>query len=87
MRLYHVALTTPETSREKQTLTVVEMQQLPDFEVTDSKEKLSRLKWTMYKGRRKVCVNFQTNTDMLNIIVYRYRNSVYHEVDLKMTKY
>ena len=36
--LYHVVLTTPKTSPEKLTLTVVEMQQMPDLEKTDSKE-------------------------------------------------
>ena len=41
--LHHVVLTTPKTSPEKLTLTVVEMQQLPDIEKTDSKEKISCL--------------------------------------------
>ena len=36
--LYHVVLTTPKTSPEKLTLTVVEMQQLPVIENTDSKQ-------------------------------------------------
>ena len=67
--LYHVVLKTPKDSPEKLTLTVVEIQQLPDIEKTDSKEKISRLKRTIYKGRRKKCVNFQTDTDKLNIVV------------------
>ena len=36
--LYHVVLTAPKTSPKKLTLTVVELQQLPDIEKTDSKE-------------------------------------------------
>ena len=67
-----------------------EMQQLPDIEKTDSREQLSLLKWTICNGRIKVCVNFQTNTDKLNIVAYRYRNSLYlksNEVGLKMTVY
>ena len=44
---YHVVLTTPKTSPEKLTLTVVAMQQLPDIEKNDSKEKISCVKWTM----------------------------------------
>ena len=40
---YHVVLTTPKTSPDKLTLTVVEMQQLPDNEKADSKEELSCL--------------------------------------------
>ena len=87
--LYHVVLTTPKTSPEKLTLTLVEMQQLPDIEKTDSKEDLICLKWTIYNGRRKVCVNFQTDTDKLNIVVYRYRNKLYlkdNEVFLKLTE-
>ena len=66
------------------------MQQLPDIAKTDSKEEVSCLKWTVYNGRRKVCVNFQTDTDKLNIVVYRYRNSSYlkdNEVILKLTEY
>ena len=35
--LYHVVLTTPKTSPEKITLTLVEMQQLPEIEKVDSK--------------------------------------------------
>ena len=88
--LYHVVFTTPKTSPEKLTVTVVEMQQLPDIEKTDSREELSCLKWTIFTGRRKVCVNFQTDTDKLNIVVYRYRDSLYltdDEVILKMTEY
>ena len=87
---YHVVLTTPKTSPEILTLTVVEMQQLPDIEKTDSKKEVSRQRRTLYNGRRKVCVNFRTDTDKLNIVVYRYRNSVYlkdNEVDLKTTEY
>ena len=68
---YHVVLTTPKVSPEKLTLNVIEMQQLPDIEKTDSKEEVSHLKWTIYNGRRKACVNFQTDTDKMNIVVYR----------------
>ena len=88
--LYHVVLTTSKTSPEKLTLTIVEMQQLPDIEKTDSKEEISCLKWTIYNGRRKVCVNFQIDTDNLIIVVYRYRKILYlkdNEVDLKLTQY
>ena len=45
--LHHVVLRTPKTSPEKLTLTVVEMQQLPDPEKTDSKEEFSCLKLTI----------------------------------------
>ena len=70
--LYHVVLTSAKTSQEKLTLTVVEMQQLPDIEKTDSKKQISGLKWTIYIGKRKVCVHLKTDTDNLNIILYRY---------------
>ena len=89
-RFYHVVLTTPKTSPEKLTLTVVEMQQLPDIEKTDSKEEISRLKRKIINGTRKVCVNFQTDTDNVTIVVYTYRNSLYlkdKEVGLKLTEY
>ena len=87
--LYRVVLTNPKTSPEKLTLTVVEMQQLTDIKKTDSKEGKSCLKWTINKCRRKVCLNFQADTDKLNIFVYRYRNNLYvkgKEVDMKNTE-
>ena len=88
--LYHVVLTTSKTSPKILTLTVVEMQQLAGIEKTDFKGEISCLKWTLCNGRRKDCVNFQTDTVSLNIVVYRYRNDLYlkdDEVDLKLTKY
>ena len=90
LELHHVVLTTPKTPPEKLTLTVVEMQQLPDIEKTDSEEEISCLKWTIFNGRGKVCVNLQTDTDKLNIVVYRYRNNLYlkdNEVILKLSEY
>ena len=87
--LYHVELKS-KVSPEKITLTLVETQQLPGIEKTDSKDEISCLKWTIYNGRRKVCINFQTDTDKVNIVVYRYRNSTYlkdTEMDLKLVEY
>ena len=87
--LYHVELRSKD-SPEKITLTLVETQQLPVLENADSKDEISCLKWTIYKGRRKVCINFQTDTDKVNIVVYRYRNSTYlkdTEMGLKLTEY
>ena len=71
MGIYHVVLTTTKTSPEKVTLTVIETQQLPDMEKTDSKEEKVCRKRTIYNGRRKVCVNFHTDTDKLIIVVHR----------------
>ena len=72
LRLYRVELRKPKDSPENITLTLVETQQLPDIEKTVSKNEISCLKWTIYNGRRKVCINFQTDTDKVNIVVYRY---------------
>ena len=88
--LYHVLLTTPKTSPEKIILTLVEMQQLPETEKVDSKNEISCLKWTIYNGRRKVCISFKTDMDKLNIVVYRYRNNTYvkdTEMELKLAEY
>ena len=87
--LYHVELRSKD-SPEKITLTLVETQRLPDIEKADSKNESFCLKWTFYNGRRKVCINFQTDTDKVNIAVYRYRNNTYPkdtEMDLKLTEY
>ena len=88
--LDHVVHRTPKTSPEKLTLSVVEMQHLPDIEKTDSKKDTSCLKWTLYKGRRKVCVNLQTDTNKLNIVVDRNQNRLYlkdDELHVKVTEY
>ena len=69
--LYHVLLATPKIPPAKLTLTVVELQQLPNIRKTDSKQEFSCLGWTIFNGRRRVCVNIQTDTDKLNVVVYR----------------
>ena len=74
----------------KITLTLGETQQLPDIEKVDSKNEISCLKWTIYNGKRKVCINFQTDTDKVNMVVYRHRNNTClkdTEMDLKLTEY
>ena len=86
---YHVELWS-KYFLEKITLTLVETQQLPGIEKVDSKDENSCLKWTFYNGRRKVCINFPTDTDKVNIVVYRYRNNTYlkdTEMDLKLVEY
>ena len=77
-----------KTLSEKITLTLVE--QLPDIEKAYSKDEISCLKWTIYNGRRKVCINIQTDTDKVNTVVYRYRNNTYlkdTDMDLNLTEY
>ena len=90
MGLYQVKLRKSKYSPEKITLTLVETQQLPDIENVDSKDDTSCLKWTTYNGTGKVCINFQTDTDKVNIAVYRYRNNNFlkdTEMELKLTEY
>ena len=88
--LYHVLLTTPKTSPEKNALTLVEMQQMPKIGKVDSKNDVFCLKWTKYSGRRKVCKNFKTDMDKFNIVVDLYWNNTYvkdTEMELKLTEY
>ena len=88
--LYHVVLSTHETSPENIIFTLVEMQQLPEIEKVHSKKEISCLKWTIYNGRKKVCISFKTDMDNLNIVVYRYRNNTFvkdNERELKLTEY
>ena len=77
-----------KTLPKKITLPVVETEQLPDIEEGDSKDEIACLKWTIYNGRRKVCINFQTDTDKVNIFVYRYRNITYlKDTEMDLTEY
>ena len=88
--LYHVELRKPKDFPGIITLTLVETQQLPDIEKIDWKDEISCLKWTIQNGGRKVCINFETDTDKVNIVVYRYRNNTYlkdTEMDLNLTEY
>ena len=87
--LYHVVLTKPKTSPKKITF-LVETQKLPEIEKVDSKNEISCLRWTIYNGRRKVCIGFKTDMDKLNIVVYRYRNNTYVKdtgMELNLTEY
>ena len=87
--LYNVELKS-KGSPDKITLTLEETQQLPDIEKADSKDEISCLEWSIYNGGRKMCINFQTDTDKVNIVVYRYRNITYlkdTEMDLKLAEY
>ena len=66
------------------------MQQLPQIEKSDSENEISCLKWTIYNGRRKVCISFKTDMHKLKIVLYLYRNNTYvkdTEMELKMTEY
>ena len=88
--LYHVVLTAPKTSPEKITLTLIEVQQLPENENVDSDNEISCLKGTIYNGRRKICIIFKTVMDKLIIVVCRYRNNTNikgSEMELKLTEY
>ena len=79
-----------KTLPKKIPLILVETQQLPDIEEIASRDEIFCLKWTIYNGRRKLCINFQTDTDKVNIFVYRYRNNTYlngDQMDIKLTEY
>ena len=89
MGLHHVELRS-KVSPEKIMLTLVETQQLPDIEKVVSKDEISCFKWASYNDRRKVCINFQTDIDKVNNVVYCYRNNTYlkdTEQDLELTEY
>ena len=75
--LYRVELTKPKDSPKKTTLTLVETQQVPDIQKVDSKAEIFCSKGTIYNCRRKFCINFQTDADNVNIVVYHYRNNTY----------
>ena len=79
-----------QTLPKKITPTLAETQQWPYIQKADSKDEISCLEWTLYNGRRKVCVNYQTDTDKVNLVVYHYRNNTYlknTELDLKLAEY
>ena len=63
----------PENFSRKNTLTLFELQKLPELEKVDSKNEIPCLKWTKYNGRKKVCISFETDMDKLNIVVRRNR--------------
>ena len=88
--LYQNLLTTPKTFSENFKLNLVELRQLPDIGKFDSVGEVFCSNWTNYNGKRKVCVNFKTDTDKLTSHIYRYRNNLHlrdNEVDLERSQY
>ena len=80
----------PKILPKKVTLTLVETQQMPDIEKVDSKGEIFYLKWTIYNGRRWICINCPADADKVNNVVYRYRNNTflkYTEMVSKLTEY
>ena len=70
MGLYHVELRNPpKILPNKNMLTLVETQQLPDIGLFDPKDEISCLKRTIYNGRRKLSINFQTDTGKASNVV------------------
>ena len=83
--LHHVKLSSSKGPK-KINLTVVEMQQLPEVKKIAPEEEISCLKWVIYNGRRKICLSFQTDTDSIEVTVYRYRNNNYlKDSDIKLS--
>ena len=87
---YHVELRTkPKVFTEHIMINLAETQQVPGIEKVDSNDEIYCLKWTIYNGRRIIWINFQTDADKVNIVVYHYRNNTYlkdTEMDLKLTE-
>ena len=47
------------------------------------------MKFLVQNGRRKICINFQTDAKKVNIVVYCYRGSSYlkhTEMELKLSE-
>ena len=61
--------------RQTITLTLIQMQQLPDIYKDFLQTRNFFPKWTIKNSKRKVCVNYQTDWYQLIIIVYRYRKT------------
>ena len=75
MGLYHVVLTTQKSSSTKTSLTIADLQQLPELEQYE--DEIACLKWTIYNGRRNICIGFQIDTDKVGTVVYRYCKNTY----------
>ena len=87
--LYHVLLASSEQTPKKVSLTIVEMQQLPEVRKFDSENEISCLRWIIFNGRKKF-VFCKTDTDYVGITEYRYRNNMYmkdSDIELKATEY
>ena len=86
--LYVFVVTAPRSSPKTLTLTADEGQKLPDRGKAAQKA-VSCLKLTWEKSRGKVFVNFRTDTDKLNVVVYHNLNLLYPKdsrIYLKITE-
>ena len=88
--LYRVLLTSLEPNPKNISLTIVEMQQIPEVGKFDSENEISCLRWIILNVRRKVCVFCKTDTDYGGFTVYRYRNNMFmkdSDIELKATEF
>ena len=67
--LYHIELRKPKFSPKKYANSD-RNSTIARYSKVDSKDEISCIKSTIYNGRRKLCVNFQIDTDKVNIVVY-----------------
>ena len=70
--IFRVVLMKPKISPEKVRITLKETNKMLDIKKLIQQTKNACPKRTILNGRRKICVNYHTNTDTLNGIVYRY---------------
>lgn len=85
--LYHVLVSRGKKSPSQISLTVFELEHLPTIsEIEDETLEISQLKWTFHNGRRKVFVEYRTDTKKIMLTRFCYRNNQWRYVEgIEMT--
>ena len=70
--LFHIVL---EEKSQKNSLTIIESQNLPNLQNLDVDSQKSHFEWTLHNGRRKMHIGYRSDTRKIDLVEYR-RNGI-----------
>ena len=68
MGLFPIVL---EEKSQKNSLTYIESQNLPNLQNLDVDSQISHFEWTLHSGRRKIYIGYRSDTKKIELIEYR----------------
>lgn len=79
-----------EYENKKLLFTILEYQNLPDIDNLDIDQQISNFNWTLHNGRRKICINYRSDQDLISLSVYKLKKDqwiIHQEIGLKLKEY
>ena len=72
--LFHIVL---QEKSQKNSLTVLESQNLPKLQELDTESQISQFDWTLHYGRRKVFLSYRSDIKKMDLIEYRRKGKIW----------